>query len=128
RRVFFIAADRKVPLARTHGHLDASADADAIRELYPRGRRCRWAWVPDDDEIVLDTDPRNGYRDGSVDLPPTEAYDTPGGGQHLVYRRNGFDPASGPTRFAGLDIKTSRGFLVGYSVEGNGLARADAPA
>jgi hypothetical protein len=129
RRVFFIASTAKVPLAGSHGHLDASADLETITAMYP-GPGCRWAWRPNPDELVIDTDPQNGYTDGAVDLPETETYGpTPHGGQHRVYARNGYDvhsdaDAGGP----GVDFKTERGWLVGYHKDSNGAARVDAPA
>jgi hypothetical protein len=133
RRVFFIAATAKTPLAGTHGHLDASADVDAIVAMSPDGKRCRYAWRPDPDELVIDTDPQNGYVEGSIDLPATETYGpTPHGGYHYVYARNGYDVHSDAdvlkdVGIPGVDFKTETGWLVGYHRHSNGLLRVEAP-
>lgn len=132
RRVFFIASTAKVPLKGSHGHLDASADPDTIAGMYP-GSDCRWAWRPDADELVIDTDPQNGYLEGSVEFPETETYGpTPHGGQHRVYARNGYDIHSAADVLGdaarGVDFKTETGWLVGYHKASNGARRAPAPA
>ena len=128
RRVLFIAQTAKVPLRGSHGHLDASSDPDVIAAMYP-GPNCRAAWRPDDDELVMDTDPQNGYIVGSIDLPTTETYGpTPHGGAHFVYKRNGYDVRQAADVRTGVDFKTEAGWLVLYDPFGNGVERVDAPA
>jgi Protein of unknown function (DUF3987) len=135
RCVLFVAKTAKVPLAGSHGQNDASNDVDTIIAMYPAGRPCRWAIRPDPDEVFVDTDPQNGYVEGSVELPPTETYGpTPHRGQHYVYGLNGFDGVHSAANVLkdqgvlGVDFKTESGWVVGYHQHSNGLPRANAPA
>lgn len=109
--VFPLVPRTKRP-ATAHGKDDATTDLDAVRAMFSGRDDFNIAIRPVPGVIVLDVDPRNG---GDLDalghLPTTWTARTGGGGWHLLYRYQG-ETAGRVRDAAGIDIKTSTGYIV----------------
>ncbi len=101
-----------------HGFLEATADAERVRNWWDRAPDANIGLACAPQFLVLDEDPRNGGEQALEDLfmrAPRYGFETltsltGGGGRHFVFRHPGFDigvKGIGP----GLDIK-SRGYIV----------------
>lgn len=99
--------------ATEHGKDDASTDLEQVARWWER-----YSWNigvrPPDGMIVLDEDPRNGgdlrfHEQVYGPLPRTLIAQTGSGGRHVWLRYDG--PAAGRLG-PGIDVKTSRGYLV----------------
>lgn len=102
----------------THGVNDFSADRATVERWVRRYPGCNWGGRPDDSAFVLDVDPRHGGDESlsrlELDrgpLPPTLTARTGGGGWHFWFTGTARLGKMGD-RYPGLDVKTSRGYLV----------------
>ena len=93
--VFPLAPGAKVPLAGSHGHLEASSDPDTCRARWAEAPRANigGATGSRSDFWVLDVDPRHGGDAALAELeaehgplPCTTQAATPRGGRHLYWR------------------------------------------
>ena len=133
--VFPLAARSKVPKRGSRGLLDATSDAETVREWWSKDPNANIGLnVGRSGLVCVDVDPRhNGDATWSElvselgeEVSRTVASATGGGGSHFLYRRNGkpvrsVDGALGP----GVDTKSEGGYIVlPPSIHPNGRAYA----
>lgn len=136
--VFPLAARSKVPRRGSRGLLDATSDAETVREWWSKDPNANIGLnVGRSGLVCVDVDPRhNGDATWSElvselgeEVSRTVASATGGGGSHFLYRRNGkpvrsVDGALGP----GVDTKSEGGYIVlPPSIHPNGRAYAWVP-
>lgn len=124
-KVFPITPGAKAPPLVVGWQLCATSDEGKVREW--------WAAWPDanigvhcDGLIVLDIDPKKGGNDGLTALdiehgvPATYEVTTPSGGSHLYYRSDTPVPNGVNTFDAGIDIRSTGGYVLapGSDVQG----------
>lgn len=96
-----------------HGHKDASADEDVIRQWHEEYPHANWGMpMQENNLIAVDMDPRNG---GDVTLETLESIHGPiesawsqttgGGGRHFVYRLDDQHRVFPASAGAGVDLK-----------------------
>jgi hypothetical protein len=107
-----------------HGFKDATADPNAITDLfrrYPSARQIGVATGEINQIDCLDVDPRNGgnkfWEENRDRLPRTRIHETPSGGHHVLFRHApGLRCSSG--RIAdGIDVKSTGGFIIWWPAQ-----------
>jgi hypothetical protein len=118
-RVFPLAPRWNVPLGGSHGHLDATTDAEVIKVMWRTTTDANIGIATGNGVLVFDVDPRNSG-DLSLDelqrahgpLPETWTDRTPGRGTHNWYAYPP-DAQVRCTKLApGIDIKAEGGYVV----------------
>lgn len=105
----------------------ATTDLDVLRTWHERYPLANWAWALDEDEFVLDCDPRNGGPSSVAelraldlpDLPPTRFAVSGSGGLHACFRVGAHQPrtngklvAPDGTVLPGIDVKAAVGYVL----------------
>ena len=124
RPVFPLAVAAKTPARGSHGHLDATADPEAVRRAWQAAPRANVGLItgPLSRIWVLDVDPRHGddrtlaeLEDPHGPLLATIEAATPSGGRHLHWRWPEVGPEIRSTAGqvgAGLNMRGDGGFIV----------------
>lgn len=102
-----------------NGVHDATADAATITRWWTEAPDANVGIATGDPYVVVDVDPRNGGM-ASIDeferthqaLPDTVRVDTGGGGLHLYYAVNGTMVAGRSGWLAGVDVKSTGGYVL----------------
>lgn len=118
--VFRLAAGTNVPIARSHGHLDATTDALAITEWWTESPSANIGISPGPAGlIILDVDPRNGGDESFLDLCQRHGRDwlqtwtvlSPRGGQHYYFAAPvGSEVRGRNAVWPGIDAKAHGGY------------------
>ena len=118
--VFPLARRSNLPLAHSHGHLDATTDAEVIKVMWHTTPNANIGIATGNGVLVFDVDPRNGGDFSLEELqrqhgapPDTWTDRTPGGGGHFWLSYEPTLQLRGTKGLVpGIDIKAEGGYAV----------------